>query len=71
MIVILDCIDLDYVLRYNRLAPLTYASTVEHRVEFEKWELSNCMSLNIMKLSILEPIRGLITEQYDAKIFLK
>ena len=70
VIIVLECMDLDYALRENRSTDLTSASTVEQRVVMEKWEQSNRMSLMIMKHSIPEAIRGVIPKETQAKTFL-
>ncbi|KAJ9687117.1 hypothetical protein PVL29_015823 [Vitis rotundifolia] len=70
IIIVLGCMDLDYALREDRPADLTGASTTEQRATMEKWERSNCMSLMIMKYSILEAIRGAIPEESRVKTFL-
>ncbi|KAJ9700847.1 hypothetical protein PVL29_006261 [Vitis rotundifolia] len=69
-IIVLKCMDLDYALRDDRPPNLTSASTTEQRSTMEKWELSNHMSLMIMKHLILEAIRGAIPEETRAKTFL-
>ncbi|XP_042404624.1 uncharacterized protein LOC121994763 [Zingiber officinale] len=74
IIVLLDCMDLEYAFRHDRLAPLTDDSTVDQKMNFDKWGLlgqSNSMSLMIMRMSIPESLRSSITEQEDAKTFLK
>ena len=45
VMIVLECMDLDYALREDCLANLTDASTAEQRVAMEKWERSNRMSL--------------------------
>ncbi|KAL6345346.1 hypothetical protein AAG906_015829 [Vitis piasezkii] len=62
--------DLDYAIRIERQSVLTNDSTTEQRANFEKWEHSNCMSLMIMKHSILDTIRGAMPEEEKAKSFL-
>ncbi|XP_042458913.1 uncharacterized protein LOC122042704 [Zingiber officinale] len=69
--VLLDCMDLDYAFRHDRLAPLTDDLTSDQNINFDKWERSNCMRLMIMRMSIPESLRGSITEKEDAKFFLK
>ncbi|XP_034686757.1 keratin, type I cytoskeletal 9-like [Vitis riparia] len=70
VIIVLGCMDLDYALREDRLVDLTSANTAKQRDTMEKWELSNRMSLMIMKHSILEAIRGAIPKESRAKTFL-
>ena len=38
VIIVLECMDLDYALRVDRPSNLTSASTAEHRFAMEKWE---------------------------------
>ena len=38
VIIVLECMDLDYALRENRPPNLTSASTAEQRFTIEKWE---------------------------------
>ena len=70
VIIMFECMDLDYALRMDRHSDLTSVSTVEQRSAMEKWERSNRMSQMIMKHSILEAIRGAIPEETQAKAFL-
>ena len=70
VMIVLECMDLDYALREDRPANLTDASTAEQRAAMEKWERSNRISLMIMKHSIPEAIRGAIPEESRAKTFL-
>ncbi|RVW34306.1 hypothetical protein CK203_097824 [Vitis vinifera] len=70
VIIVLGCMDLDYVLREDRVADLIGVSTIEQRAAMEKWERSNRMNLMIMKHSILEAIRGAIHKESRAKTFL-
>ncbi|KAJ9691017.1 hypothetical protein PVL29_013269 [Vitis rotundifolia] len=63
VIIVLECMDLDYALREDRPLDLTNAITIKQRSTMEKWERSNRMSLMIMKHSILEAIRGAIPEE--------
>ncbi|XP_042413962.1 uncharacterized protein LOC122002737 [Zingiber officinale] len=69
--ILLGCLDLDYAFRHDRPAPLTDDSTADQNVNFDKLERSNHMSLMIMRISIPESLRGSITKNDDAKIFLK
>ena len=70
VIIVLECMDLDYALREDRLPDLTSTSTAEQRSTMEKWERSNRMSLMIMKHLIPEAIRGVIPEETRARAFL-
>ena len=60
IIIVLECMDLDYALREDRPLDLTSANTAEQRSAMVKWERSNRMSLMIMKHSISKSIRGAI-----------
>ena len=62
--------DLDYAIRTEQPLGLTNDSTTEQMANFEKWEHSNHMSLIIMKHSILDTIRGAMSEEENAKSFL-
>nr|CAN76378.1 hypothetical protein VITISV_003758 [Vitis vinifera] len=62
--------DLDYAIRTEQPLALTNDSTTEQMANFEKWEHSNHMSLIIMKHSILDTIRGAMSEEENAKSFL-
>ena len=68
---VLGCLDLDHVFRLDRPAALTNESTPDQKSAYEKWERSNCVSLGMMKLIIPESIKGSISEENDAKAFLK
>ena len=62
--ILLECMDLDLALRIDKPT-----STKEQlsTTNIEKWELSNCMNLMIIRHSILESFRGSITESENAK----
>ncbi|XP_057755600.1 uncharacterized protein LOC130974762 [Arachis stenosperma] len=66
--IVLGCMDLDIALREEKPT-----STPENlnEVKIEKWERSNRMSIMIMKHSIHKVFRGSITENKNAKQFLK
>ncbi|XP_060192545.1 uncharacterized protein LOC132622046 [Lycium barbarum] len=68
---VLGCMDRDYALRFDRPADVNETSTNEQKSAYEKWERSNRMSLMMMQYSILESLRGGITDNKDAKSFLK
>ena len=71
IMIVLGCMDLDYALRFDPPADLNETSTNEEKSAYEKWERSNHMSLMMMQHSISESLRGGITENRDAKGFLK
>ena len=68
---VLGCLDLDHVFRLDHPAALTNESTPDQKSAYEKWERSNRVSLGMMKLTIPESIKGSISEENDAKAFLK
>ena len=70
VIIVLECMDLDYALREDRPPDLTSANTAKQRSITKKWELSNRMSPMIMKHSIPKAIRSAIPEETGAKTFL-
>ncbi|XP_029127004.1 uncharacterized protein LOC114915850 [Cajanus cajan] len=65
--IILGCMDLDLALLAEKPTP-TSENPNEDKVE--KWECSNRMCLMIMKRSVLEVLRGFISESQNAKGFL-
>ncbi|KAK9672915.1 hypothetical protein RND81_12G134500 [Saponaria officinalis] len=71
MLIVLGCMDLDLAIRKDCPAPLTDASSLDDKREFEKWERSNRMSLMIIKRGIPEAFRGAVSDEItDAKEFL-
>ncbi|KAK3005947.1 hypothetical protein RJ639_016733 [Escallonia herrerae] len=62
--------DLDYALRVDAPTALTAESSTEQKAAYEKWELSNRISLMIMKGSITTAIRGAIPDSDNAKLYL-
>ncbi|KAK4716544.1 hypothetical protein R3W88_014882 [Solanum pinnatisectum] len=71
IVVVLGCMDLDYLLRFDPPANLNETSSNEQKFAYENWERSNHMRLMMMQHSILESFRGDITGNRDAKGFLK
>src|SRR3954463_3240498 len=69
--IVLGCMDIDYALRFDRPAALTSESTEVVKSAYEKWERSNRISLMIMQHSIPESIKGGISDEQNAKGFLK
>ncbi|XP_022008232.1 uncharacterized protein LOC110907579 [Helianthus annuus] len=63
-------VDLDYALRHDPPAVLTAESTTDQKIEHEKWERSNRMSLMVIKNSISTAIRGAIPDSENAKEYL-
>jgi len=71
ILIVLGCMDLDLALRVERPASLTDVSSSTDKVNFEKWDRSNRMSLMIIKRGIPEAFRGAISDGIcDAKDFL-
>ena len=71
VIIVFECMDLDYALRMDLPSDLTSVSTVEQRSAMEKWERSNRMSQMIMKHSIPKTIRGAVPEETQAKAWTR
>ncbi|XP_057734771.1 uncharacterized protein LOC130950272 [Arachis stenosperma] len=66
--IVLISMDLDIALREEKP---TFTPENLNEVKIEKWERSNRMSVMIMKRSISEAFQGSITEDKNAKQFLK
>ncbi|KAL1321598.1 hypothetical protein AAHE18_14G138300 [Arachis hypogaea] len=66
--IVLGCMDLDITLQEKKP---TFTSENLNGVKIEKWKRSNRMSIMIMKRSIPETFWESITENKDAKQFLK
>ena len=60
VLIILGCMDLDLTLRIDQPPPLTTDSYVEAKKKFERWNISNRMSLMIIKRDIPKTFRGTI-----------
>ena len=69
--IILSCMDLDLMFREEWHAPLNEKSSIDEKVNIEKWDRSNHMGLMIMKHSIPETFRGYTSEEKHATKFLK
>ncbi|KAF7827012.1 Retrovirus-related Pol polyprotein from transposon TNT 1-94 [Senna tora] len=69
--IVFGCLDLDHAFRLDRPTAFTDGSSNVDRIAYEKWERSNCMCVMIMQHSIPESLRGGISEDSDAKGFLK
>ncbi|KAJ0939016.1 putative RNA-directed DNA polymerase [Helianthus annuus] len=63
-------VDLDYALRHDPPTALTAESTTDQKIEHEKWERSNRISLMVIKNSISSAIRGAIPDSENAKEYL-
>ena len=71
VLIVLGVMDLDLALRIDHPAEVTEESSSHSRMEIEKWERSNWMSLIIMKRDIPEAFRGTMYEEIVlAKDFL-
>jgi len=66
--IVLGCMDLDIVLRHDK--PIATEENA-NETKIEKWERFNRMSAMIMKRSVLEAFQDSITEDSNAKKFLK
>ena len=63
--------DLDLALRIEQPSSPTNSSSFEEKKFYEMWERSNQMSLMIIKHSILETFRGVVSKEgTNAKQFL-
>ncbi|KAK5812053.1 hypothetical protein PVK06_027448 [Gossypium arboreum] len=63
--------DIDLARREEQHAPLTVASTLNAKRDFERWDRSNRMSLMIMKHNISETFMGIEYEEIiQVKCFL-
>ncbi|XP_040951535.1 uncharacterized protein [Gossypium hirsutum] len=58
LLIMLGCMDIDLALRKEQLAPLIAASTLDAKMDVERWDYSNCMSLIDYEHNILEAFRG-------------
>ena len=62
IMIVLGCMDLDYVTWVEQPLVLTIESTTDQRANYERLQRLNRMSLVIMKHSISDTIRGVIAE---------
>ncbi|XP_074562633.1 uncharacterized protein LOC141819180 [Curcuma longa] len=53
--------DLDLTIMTEQPTTPTDSSTSEQRVNYEKWDRSNCMSLMIIKCGMLEAFKGVVS----------
>ena len=58
VLLVLGCMDLDFAIRKEQPASLTVESSTTEKLNFEKWERSNRLSLMMIKRSIPEAFRG-------------
>ncbi|KAM1693553.1 hypothetical protein ACFX2K_033035 [Malus domestica] len=55
--IVLGLMDLDLALREDKPAALTDKSIAEEKLNFDKWEMANRMSLMIMKKAMTQPVK--------------
>ncbi|CAN6465300.1 unnamed protein product [Victoria cruziana] len=67
----MGCMDLDHAFRTDQPQAPTSESSRDDKLDFERWERSNRMSLMIMMRTIPEDLRGAITENVSTKKFLE
>ncbi|XP_050222295.1 uncharacterized protein LOC126672388 [Mercurialis annua] len=67
---VLGCMDLDLALREPCPTPLMDLNSSDELKKFKRWDLSNRISLMIMKNTILETFLDTMSEKIDAKKFL-
>ena len=65
VLLVLGCMDLDYAIRKERPASLTDESSTTDKLNFEKWERSNRLSLMMVKHNIPEAFRGGMFDDSD------
>ena len=65
ILLVLGCMDLDYAIRKEQPASLTDESSATDKLNFEKWERSNRLSLMMIKRSIPEAFRGGMSNDSD------
>lgn len=65
VLLVLGCMDLDYAIRKEQPASLTDESSNTDKLNFEKWERSNRLSLMMIKRSIPEAFRGGMSDDSD------
>ncbi|XP_073222585.1 uncharacterized protein [Cicer arietinum] len=71
ILIVLGCMDLDLALRIDRPSTPKDSSSSEEKLEYEKWDRSNRISLMIIKRGIPEVFRGAVPDEIDtAKNFL-
>ena len=71
VLIVLGCMDLVLALRIDQPPPLTMDSSAVAKKEFERWDYSNHMSLMIIKRSIPETFKGMVSREVTtAKEFL-
>ncbi|XP_073226962.1 uncharacterized protein [Cicer arietinum] len=71
ILIVLGCMDLDIALRIDKPSTPKDSSSSEEKLEYEKWDRSNRISLMIIKRGIPEVFRGAVSDEIDtAKNFL-
>ncbi|XP_062113552.1 uncharacterized protein LOC133824621 [Humulus lupulus] len=71
ILLVLNCMNLDYALRKEQLASPTEKSSADEKANFEKWERSNRLSLMMLMHNIPEAFRGGMSDEVSVKDFLK
>lgn len=71
ILLVLGCMDLDYALRKEQPASLTDKSSADEKLNFEKWERSNRLSLMMLKRSVPKAFRGGMSDEVSVKGFLE
>ncbi|XP_062104143.1 uncharacterized protein LOC133815304 [Humulus lupulus] len=70
-LLVLSCMDLGYALRKEQPASPTEKISVDEKENFEKWGHSNCLSLMMLKRSVLEAFKGSMSDEVFVNDFLK
>ena len=65
VLLVLGCMDVDYAIRKEQPASLTDASSNTDKLNFEKWERSNRLSLMMIRRSNSEAFRGGVSDDAD------
>lgn len=65
ILIVLGCMDLDLALRIDRPSTPKDSSSSEEKLEYEKWDRSNRISLMIIKRGIPEVFRGAVSDEID------
>ncbi|KAH1091184.1 hypothetical protein J1N35_018441 [Gossypium stocksii] len=56
LLIVIGYMDINLTLRKEQLVPVTTASTLDAKRDFERWDHSNCMSLMIMSTTFQKPL---------------
>ena len=66
----LGVMDLDLAIVYDMLVAITETSTEADRSIYEAWEMSNRLSLNLMKMTMAENVKPAMPKMDNAKEFI-